>query len=1160
MEKKFKPAVLKGNSFADMENELNGIKSKINNKNKKTGNTINPKKNTSILDNEDYESEMQKKIDLITENAKKLIDEEKDDQDALDRENEESSQLMIKAEVETEKTKATITPKLKRARIAKEPSGIFVKGNKSYSPKNTETYELSDEVIERNKKRDFALTKNLNRSLSEEATSIENKKINNIDDFTREDEEKNKYLNKIQMLIINAIDKHLSDDPILRNQAEELKEFIREGNEKEYNRMSSKEEEKFEEEIRALCENKDLFTQRIKELQIEKEKSLLSTNIDTPVDTQDAIENSNVNTVNETEEKENSPETNKNILVEGELKSYEDAIKKEEIEKQIDDKLDMAREKYLIEYNKCKKESDKQNLITKTKNSILNFFRSKDKQVNVKVEDFFTKELNDSKKEYDKARIEKGNHMYAERKSELEKAGLKGDDLENALINYKATEILSKTIIEERQKLIDLKASGAPIKPALWKRVIDGYMSIKPRWKRVALSTMVFLPLAGAGAVGAAAFSYGAAGVASLAAVKFTSSMLIGAGVGQLAKGIDWAKKGADQKFKEKINDEKQKLKQDYAEGKINLEWYEKQMGVYEEEERKRNRNRMLLKAGVGGALAITAGFVAYDAMGHGIHHIDSVNGHVDATTGADIKHIQAGNPRPPLASAGNNQNNNPFNTKYSPWPTKVPEDGHLQPGTNGVLRLHNNLPHANIEATADHGQGAISTLRELQHNLKVEYGNNLDNAPASVKHILNTDAHKLAQEYGMYKPGQDAESAFIKSGSSFRVDGNGNVTYHEVGGHNDITLEKGSEVKVNTQYEGRMSDTDHSSLKHNTEGNIPDDKYKMPPQTKIGTEEPIKIENNSSNLIDNKYKLPTQTKIGTNEPMTGGKDSIFSENPTEKLTPQNNLNPEMLEKVNTNYQDNIKYLFPGKDIRYWDDVKNSHSTEQVMKLYETGGLDKKYTGLAEHIKHLKEISGEKIIGNTLTTKAESMPEYIMRATKKAAEMGQLDKTNVANNTTLLHENTSLGNTDVESLKPKQGIIPDKVSIKPTQEVPLSFEDSQKVMDTWIDNASYISGEGPLNSNVFNHMNNRSVDVFLKTSAENDAWRSLHQGDLSMYKEEFIKNMHDKISTYINKLEKVTGLKPRLSTEISGGESTDHYINRALDQAQRMGKLDEVKL
>jgi len=53
---------------------------------------------------------------------------------------------------------------------------------------------------------------------------------------------------------------------------------------------------------------------------------------------------------------------------------------------------------------------------------------------------------------------------------------------------------------------------------------------------------------------------------------------------------------------------------------------------------------------------------------------------------------------------------------------------------------------------------------------------------PTSVKHILNTNADKLAREYGMYKPGQDAESAFIKSGSSFQVDRYGNVTYHPRG------------------------------------------------------------------------------------------------------------------------------------------------------------------------------------------------------------------------------------------------------------------------------------------------------------------------------------------------------------------------------------------
>lgn len=132
--------------------------------------------------------------------------------------------------------------------------------------------------------------------------------------------------------------------------------------------------------------------------------------------------------------------------------------------------------------------------------------------------------------------------------------------------------------------------------------------------------------------------------------------------------------------------------------------------------------------------------------------------------------------------------------------------------------------PHASVSAVADHGQGAISTLRELQNNLKAEYGD-ISKAPESVRHILNTDAHKLAQEYGMYDPNQTAESAMVKLGSTFKVDENGNLIYQEGGSTKSIILESGNETKTpEVDYSGKMFDSDHSGSKiidNKIEGNL---------------------------------------------------------------------------------------------------------------------------------------------------------------------------------------------------------------------------------------------------------------------------------------------------------------------------------------------------
>jgi uncharacterized membrane protein len=575
-----------------------------------------------------------------------------------------------------------------------------------------------------------------------------------------------------------------------------------------------------------------------------------------------------------------------------ESKVSKDDILNKEKANEAENKVEDLRTKFLEEYTKCKKESDKQNIISKAKNAILNIFRSKENRVHAKPEDFFTEDTIKAKKEYDEARINMGNAMYEERKTELEKAGLSGDDLEKALKEYKATEILAKTIIDERQKVIDGKVKGVPIKPALWKKLIDGYIGLKPRWKKVAVSTLLFTAAAGLGITTGGVFA--GYGLASMAAMKFGTSMALGSFVGYSVKGVDLIARKSDKRFADNIENEKQNWKDKFGRGEINQEEYEKGIENIENKEKKRARNRVLLKAGVGIALAGSAGFLAYDALGHGLSPTDT-------TSGVDLNHVN----------------------------------------TNNIL-----TPHANIEAVADHGQGAISTLKELQHNLKVEYGDNLDNAPASVKHILNTDANKLAEEYGMYKPGQDAESMLIKSGSSFRVDESGNVSYNEAGG-NDTILVKGLDTKADNVYEGKMIDTDNSGLKVD------------PVQTN-------KIPN--GDILDKKFETegsPTITEINTSDI----------------------ANNEII----VTYDHNINHLFPDNDIKIWDDVKNI-SAEKFIKIYEEGSMRDIYNPLVSYVQKLEEVSGLKPNTETLISPAESISQFISRALNKIQEADQLDK------------------------------------------------------------------------------------------------------------------------------------------------------------------------
>lgn len=621
----------------------------------------------------------------------------------------------------------------------------------------------------------------------------------------------------------------------------------------------------------------------------------------------------------------------------------------------IEKNLEETRNKYIREFKKNKGKMDTEELIHKTRNATFNilagakniFSKNKlDLKNSVKPEDYFTNETREAKMEYNQARIKMGNAMYEQKKEELEKSGLSGEELKKALENYRSTEILVKTITDERQKIIDVKVID---RPAMWKKLLDGYKKM-PRWQRVALSTALFTAAAGVGVASGGIFA--GYGLATMAAMKFGTSMAVGSVVSQTGRGIDLIMKKSDTKFTETLENNKTDLKNKFGNNEINQEEYEKRIVLIEKEETKRGRNRTLLKAGIGIAVAGLAGHYAYDALGNGLHHVDSLhNATVDAVSGPEVSHLP-----------------------------------HTEPSIEHHINTPPVIQHASIEATALHGQGAISTLRELQHNLKTEYGNNLENAPASVKHILNTDPNQLAKEYGMYKPGQDAESAFIKSGSSFKVDNAGNVTYHEIGGHSDITLEKGSEIKVNTEYTDKMADTDHSGVKTEIAQN---NNYDLPKQVDSITGEIINTNAEPTNLIDNQYKLPPQV-----DPITG--QPVLNEE-TINMKPEslriNNLSPENLEQVHSTFKENINHLFPNNEHSYdWDNVKGK-TPDDLFKLEKENGLNEIYKPLTSYIHKLEEVTGLRPTTKSLLVPIdETNSQFIVRAMQKAQEMGQLDK------------------------------------------------------------------------------------------------------------------------------------------------------------------------
>lgn len=322
---------------------------------------------------------------------------------------------------------------------------------------------------------------------------------------------------------------------------------------------------------------------------------------------------------------------------------------KKEGEKTPEEVLEEARSKYAEEYLKFKKEQSRKIKVKKVKNSILNIFREDDKQVKVNEEDFYSKEHLESKKAYDLARIELGNKLFTEEKARLETEGLTGKDLEDKLAEYKMTEVLQKVVVDERQKLIELRANNPLIEPAKWKQFVSWYAK-QPRWKKVALSTGIFMGLAATGVVGGAAAS---GGLATMGITKFVKGMTLGTVIARFSKGtvklVDKAYKGSDEKFKSDQAEKLADLKNKFATGEISLEElesFEKGNESLIIEEKKRERNRMLLKASVGIAVGMGSGALAYGMVNSfEPHHVQvPVDQHLDtppAVTPHDVTPVQ---------------------------------------------------------------------------------------------------------------------------------------------------------------------------------------------------------------------------------------------------------------------------------------------------------------------------------------------------------------------------------------------------------------------------------------------------------------------------------------------------------------------------------------
>lgn len=529
----------------------------------------------------------------------------------------------------------------------------------------------------------------------------------------------------------------------------------------------------------------------------------------------------------------------------------------EDLRTQEEKKVDETRRIYTQEYLKCKKEMRKKVRFERTRTAafnmiagVKNIVKKEENKIDKKhfnEEEYFTPEYKQAKESYDKARVEMGNDLYDKKRAELEELGLAEPEIKRQLATYKATEILQKTIIDERNELIKAKAAGSPINPAAWKKLVHGYMKL-PRLAKIGISTALFAGVAATGAITVTG------GLAGAAVMRFAKGMGSGFLAAHSAKGYDLAKKKSNEKFKADQALELEDLKKQFGEGTITQEGYEKSVGMLEKADQKRTRKQTLIKAAIGIAVgASVSGFMAQE-FGGGSHPTtgnSSLENTVKPVTADTLVPRQDSvitqpiiNPDTATTQTGAVDTLNKVNpdTAINQIPVgdtatvKIDTAIDQQPPATVIdsqipaVTEQTGITHSGVEVSVGKGNGAIETINELKEKLEAEYPDQ-STAPESVKHILNTKADRLAMEYGMFKPNEVEESAMFKVGGKFNVDESGNVSYQESTTSTATVLEKGAEVKASGTYEGKMIDSDRPSQPRiNTEPaqKIPTEEYQQ--------------------------------------------------------------------------------------------------------------------------------------------------------------------------------------------------------------------------------------------------------------------------------------------------------------------------------------------
>jgi len=186
------------------------------------------------------------------------------------------------------------------------------------------------------------------------------------------------------------------------------------------------------------------------------------------------------------------------------------------------------------------------------------------------------------------------------------------------------------------------------------------------------------------------------------------------------------------------------------------------------------------------------------------------------------------------------------------------------------------------------------------------------------------------------------------------------------------------------------MFDSDHSAkitktVNPNQGKTVNFDNHKMPPKSGIADKTMINIP---------KHAPIEQTLAGSKSSVIEVRGTQLSPEEYKSSLVTKHISKHVMKRMQRIYENNINKMFPSsKSLAAWNSIKNSTGDYSAEKLVTWNQpTNNTYKTLILEMKKLHKITGLKPWGKSILHPAETPEEYIVRTSRKVAEIGKLHK------------------------------------------------------------------------------------------------------------------------------------------------------------------------